>query len=180
MEMKKTKTRPGMTMIEMMVTTCIAMIVIFGLGVYIVGMHRGYWSLYKNVHGDLVRDTYVARRAFDGMVRKGAGRYAVNSEGDSIAIAYWSAGSAEKLPDCEDVFSVVEKVVEGEPKKVLELKSGPVGSPVIETICTNVSDCVFYVTGDSVQMMLTFEEDKDSSGDEVNSVRVFSSAVQHN
>ncbi len=164
MQKKKIILRSGLSLIEVVVTTVVALIVIFGIGIYVVDMQRGYGRMYGRVHG-MVADAHVAQRAFESIVRKSAQHYAVSNEGRIMDADYWERTSTQILPDCHARF-----YVSGEQ---LMLESGPTGNPVTQCLCLNVSDCMFYMTGSSVQMVLTLD-------DGGKSVRVISSAVQHN
>ncbi len=159
--------RQGVTLIELMITISIAWIVLFAVGVYIVDMQRGYGRMYGRVHGNLVRDAYVARRAFDGVVRKSARNYTVDPEGQWLTMDYWEDDEQE-LPDCTATF-----YREG---TQLVLGTDLAGSVTTETLANNVIGCEFCMTGPSAQMILKLDDPDDNRGP----VRIVSSAVQHN
>lgn len=163
---KKMINRQGVTLIELVVSIVTALIVLFGIGVFIVDMQRGYGRMYGRVHGDIVRDAYVARRAFDGVVRKAARYYVIDMGRQRLTVEYWRDNEQE-LPDCTAMFQFIDG-------KLL-LKCNFSGESRTETLARNVTDCQFYMTGPSAQMILTLDDPDDNRGP----VRVVSSAVQH-
>ena len=92
--------RRGLTLIELMVTVLTAWIVLFGIGVYIVDMQRGYGKMYGRVHGGFVRDAYVARKAFDGLARKATRYYTIGALGDTVELDYWQEYTGGLPIDC--------------------------------------------------------------------------------
>lgn len=161
--------RRAFTLIELMVTIFTALIVIFGIAVYIVDMQRGYGKMYGRVHGELVRDAYVARKAFDGMARQATRFYTVGTLGDTVELDYWQEYTGQLPLDCHAKFSV-------DAQSQLILESGPVGNLSTKILAHNVSYCAFYRTGNSVQMILELDDENDNR----NPVRIVSSAIQHN
>lgn len=171
----------GFTLIELMVTMSISLIVIFGISIYIVDMQRGYGKMYKRVHGGIVSDAYVARKAFEGLSRKAARVYTVGAIGTTIELDFWQNYIGQMPLDCHAKFYVdidtQGPVSPGDPMTyALFLDSGPVGNPTTSILAHNVTDCAFYRTGNSVQMILTL----DDLGDDRDPVTIFSTAVQHN
>lgn len=159
----------GFTLIELMVTMCISLIVIFGISIFIVDMQRGYGKMYKRVHGGIVSDAYTARKAFEGLSRQAARVYTVGAIGTTIELDFWQQYIGQMPLDCHAKFFVDEQ-------SQLILESGPVGNPTTRILASNVSDCAFYRTGNSVQMILTLDDLEDDR----DPVIIFSTAVQHN
>jgi len=164
MKNRKTKYQAAFTVIEVLVTVLVALIVILGIGVYVVEAQRGFGRMYDTVHGDVAQGSYVAQRAFDGVVRKGARHYAVRDSGHSMVVDYWE-DCTQQTPDCRARFYMNGSQ--------LMLESGQISNPKTEVLAENVSDCMFYMTGASVQMILDFDDGRRTA-------RVVSSAVQHN
>lgn len=162
MAFNRMKQHGGFTLIELMVTVFTSFIVIFGVGVYMVDIYRGYGLMYDRVHGQMVQDAYVAKRAFDGIVRKAA---SANVSDTGAEFYYWQDFS-QPNPDCRAEF-----YMDGAGR--LMLANGLLSNPGIECLAENVTDCKFYVTGRSVQMVLTLDDGR-------RSVKVSSSAVAHN
>ncbi len=161
MTFNRMKRSGGFTLVELMVTIFTALIVIFGVGVYMVDIYRGYGRMYDRVHGQMAQDAYVAKRAFDGIVRKAAS-VAVWETG--ARFYYWQEFSQENPDGCADFY------MDG--ANNLMLAKGLISSPQTECLAEN-AHCKFYVTGQSVQMVLTLDNGR-------RSVKVVSSAIVHN
>ena len=161
MTFNRMKQSGGFTLVELMVTIFTALIVIFSVGVYMVDIYRGYGWMYDRVHGQMAQDTYVARRAFDGIVRKAA---SANVLPTGAEFYYWRDFS-RPTPDCRAEF-----YMDGAGR--LMLANGLLSNSQTECLAEN-ANCRFYVTGQSVQMVLTLDDGR-------RSVKVASSAVVHN
>jgi prepilin-type N-terminal cleavage/methylation domain-containing protein len=171
----------GFTLTELVVTVAIMLIVILALGTVIADSIRGWHKMYARVYADVVTDGYVARNAFDRVVRS-AGRqtYRLAADGAWLEVYYYSGPSAITL----DRYACF-KVLNGE----LQIEHGdwkpgtvtPRSNPTTETVCGNVSSCIFgrdangdgYGDDYSPQMKLTLN-------DGTLTRTVVSSAVMHN
>lgn len=161
---------------ELVVTAAIMVIVILAMGTVIADSIRGWHKMYARVYADVVTDGYVARNAFDRVVRS-AGRQTylvpvVGAWGAWIEVYYYSGPSVITL-DRYARFKVVDRELQIEHG---EWKPGTVTPRTLqttETVCANVSSCIFKGDGRSVQMALTLD-------DGTLSATVVSSAVMHN
>jgi len=164
--------RPGFTLTELAVTAVIMIIVILALGTVIVDSIRGWNKMYARVYADVVTDSYVARNAFDRVVRS-AGRqtYLLDVDGAWLQVYCYSSASATTL-DRYARFIVANgelQILHG--NRALD---GTLSDPDrTETLCANVSSCIFMGDGRSAQMELTLD-------DGTLSATVVSSAVMHN
>jgi len=164
--------RPGFTLVELAVTATIMIIVILALGTVIVDSIRGWHKMYARVYADVVTDSYVARNAFDRVVRS-AGRqtYLLAADGAWLEVYCYSGPSATTL-DRYARFNVANgelQILHG--NRALD---GTLSAPdMTETVCANVSSCIFMRDGRSAQMELTLD-------DGTLSATVVSSAVMHN
>lgn len=124
--------------------------------------------MYNRINCDVVTDGHVAAKMFEAMVRKADGEsFLVDSYGDWIEVCYY-----------EDEDSVVVdryvRFCEADGELNVEYgKLNPKQTLSVQTVCRDVSDCVFSVAGRSAQMILTLDD-----GTQANTV-VFS-GVMHN
>ena len=70
MAARKYNSRRAFTLIEVLVTAMAAVIVIVGLSAMLFYGQRGYNTMYRRIHSEVVRNAYEARRVFDAVVRK--------------------------------------------------------------------------------------------------------------
>jgi len=164
--------RSGLTLVELMVAMVTMLIVILALGTVMADSIRGWHKMYARVYADVKTDGYVARNAFDRVIRS-AGRqtYLCPADGAWLEVYYYSSPSAPML-DCYARFVVVSgqlQILHG--NRALD---GTLSAPDrTETVCGNVSSCIFRGDGRSAQMELTLD-------DGTLSATVVSSAVMHN
>ncbi len=168
MREKTFATQCGFTLIETMIGTVIAGIVIFGVGVVLVEAPRGWRVMYNRINCDVVTDGHVAAKMFEAVVRKADGEsFLVDGDGDWIEVCYYES---------EDSVVVDRYVRFYETDGELNVEYGklkPKQTLSIQTVCRDVSDCVFSVAGRSAQMILTLDD-----GTQANTV--VSSGVMHN
>jgi Tfp pilus assembly protein PilW len=168
MDKKKCMTRGGFTLVELMITTVVMIIVALAIGVVIVDNQRGWSNLYGRINSDVTTDGYVARKKFDTVMRNTSGeKFVLGDDGSSIE-AYFYASSASTVPD----RYVRLYAADGD----LNMEYGQLDPKVttsVETICGNVSECIFRQIGKSVQMILTLENETQTN-------TIVTSAVAHN
>jgi hypothetical protein len=161
-----------------MVAMATMLIVILALGTVIVDGIRGWQRTYDRVYGGVKPDGYIARNAFDRVVRS-AGRqtYLLAADGSWLEVYYYRDPSSTTLNRYAR-FVVVSgqlQILHGD--RALD---GTLSAPDrTETVCGNVvvppSGRIFNADGRSAQMFLTLTEPDGSQ-----SVTVVSSAVMHN
>ena len=167
--------RPGFALIELIIAMVMAIIVVFGIGVVLVDNQRGWHRMYNRVYGDVVTDGYVAKRAFDAVVRKSSvnERRPTLGETGEYAEVYYYQDSTSAEPDRYARFYTDgdELLVDhGE----LDTSTGypqPASSKM--TLARNVTNASFSVFGTSVRMIL----DLDNSSE---AITLTCSAVRHN
>lgn len=76
------KSARGLTLVELMVATLAALIVILGASAILYNGHVGYRRLFRRVNSDVVRNAYEARRTFDRLVRKASMKRIDPRDGD--------------------------------------------------------------------------------------------------
>jgi len=61
--------KKGLTIIELLITVVMAGIVILGIGAVLVHTQRNWENIYEQVNGETTSDAYVAKRAFESVIR---------------------------------------------------------------------------------------------------------------
>jgi prepilin-type N-terminal cleavage/methylation domain-containing protein len=164
----KLKAERGFTVVELMVATLIAAIVILGAGVLLVEGQRGWSTMRARIHSDVAADSYVARKTFDSVTRQASKeRILLDDTGNWIEVHYCADPNSTDADRYARFY-----VADGE----LNLERGilnPRETLTVQTVCENASNCVFRATGRSAQMMLTLDNGSQTA-------TVFSSAFIHN
>lgn len=115
-----------------------------------------------------MNDSYVARKAFDAVIRKASKeKFLLDSAGGWLEVYYY-AGSDSTVVDRYARFYVADSRLNIEYGKL-----NPRETLIVQTVCANVSSCVFKVSGCSAQMLLILDNGSQA-------ITVVSSAVMHN
>lgn len=161
-------TKRGFTIVELMVAMIIAIIPILVVGIILSDSQRGWNNMYSRVYGDVVTDSYVARKTFDTVTRKaGRERITLADDGSWLEVYYY-AGSDSTVIDRYARFYQADgdlNIEHGNPDTSEILST--------QTVCTNVSNCVFKEAGRSVQMILTLDDGNQA-------ITTVSSSIMHN
>ena len=168
---KKLIFQRGFTIIELMVTMVISLIVILGVGILLVDGQRGWNKMYNRVHGEAATDSYVARSVFDKVIRKARkDRFLLDDSGDWIKVYYYADSDSTDVDRYARLFkddaelNIEYGELYGELNSEITLN--------VETVCNNVSDCIFRKSGRSAQMILTLD-------DGTHTISTISSAFMH-
>lgn len=167
--------RRGFTLTELTIVILMAAFVTLSIGVALVDSQRGWSRMYNRVNNGTVADGYVARKAFDAVVRKSSiKRELVSADKDELEVYYYEDPETSTRLDRYARFYLSE----GEEELLVdygELDAGgnPQGSTYTVTLARSVQNVYFTVSGASVQMVLELDD-----GDEA--LTVISSAVRHN
>ena len=174
------KVRRGFTLIELMVTSVMAVIIILAVGIALAGNIRGWQTTYDRVYSDVVTDSYAARRAFDATIRKACRyRVSIGDSGKELTV-YFFADDSSTYPDRYAWFHVA--VADGRLLReegsvdAAGNKTGVVLSTM--TVASNVKPggCVFKWHGDrAIQMILTLVNNEQGQKS-----TIVTSAVLHN
>lgn len=173
MRREKQINRKGFTLTELMLTITIATIVIIGIGVVLADNLRGWNRMYNRVYSDVVTDGYVAKKAFDAVVRKATSkRCELDTNGQFVEVYYYQDFSSTE-PDRYAIFYIngQELLVNYGP---LEAGTGNTLSPSSTVkLARNVRSVNFSVTGACVKMVLELDNSSEA-------ITVTSSAIRHN
>ena len=165
---KRIANRKGFSLLELMMATTLACIVVVGVGVVLVDSQRGWNAMYTRTYSDVVTDAHVARRRFDSVVRNASSQgVLLDDYGNWVEVYYYSDPNSSivdrytRFISSNSQLTIEYGVVE--PRQTLNT----------ETICGNVSSCVFKLAGNSVQMVLTLDDGSQNT-------TIVASAVTHN
>ena len=167
--LKNRTTNPkGLTLIELMIATVIMVIVILGVAIILVDSQRGWNAMYNRIYSDVVTDGHIARRTFDRVIRKASGRsFLLDTAGNWVEVYYYTDANSI-------VVDRYARFYEADGQLNIEYgKLDPRETLNVQTVCENVSDCVFMAQGTSVQMILRLDNGSEAA-------TVVSSAVAHN
>lgn len=149
--------RKAFTLIELMVAAISSVVVVLGVGFVLADSNRAWHRAYEDAHGDVVEDSFVARRAFDTVIRKASSTgYSLSDQGDWITIQYYDDPD-ETTPDRYATFKRVGTALDIEVGTV-DSSGNPSGILTTRTICGNVSGCMFKVEGLAAQMILVLDD----------------------
>jgi hypothetical protein len=124
--------------------------------------------MYNRIYSDVVTDGHIARRTFDRVIRKASGRsFLLDTAGNWVEVYYYT--DADSI-----VVDRYARFYEADGQLNIEYgKLDPREALNVQTVCENVSDCVFMAQGTSVQMILRLDNGSEAA-------TVVSSAVAHN
>jgi len=167
--LKNRTTNPkGLTLIELVIATAIMVIVILGVAIILADSQRSWNAMYNRIYSDVVTDGHIARRTFDRVIRKASGRsFLLDTAGNWVEVYYYTDANSI-------VVDRYARFYEADGQLNIEYgKLDPRETLNVQTVCENVSDCVFMAQGTSVQMILRLDNGSEAA-------TVVSSAVAHN
>ena len=168
MRKERNSIRKGLTLIELMASTVIAVIVIAGIGLVLFDSHRGYNSMYNRVYSDVVTNGHVARRYFDSIARRAVSHMClVDSDGLWIKLCYYSDPNVVVADRYSRFFN------NGDSLYVEHGQLNPEGALSVESVAEDVTSCRFAKSGRAVQMLLTLNDGREQ-------ITTVTSAVMHN
>ena len=169
---KTSKYRKAFTLIEVMVATGIASIVIVSVGALLVDSQRGWNTMYSRTYSDVVAEAHVARRRFDSVVRNASNQgILLDVDGEWVEVYYYSDPNVAVV----DSYARFYKSDNGNDMQLM-IEYGeldPRQTLITEALCSDVSSCTFKTSGNSAQMVLSLDNGSQST-------TVVASAVMHN
>jgi prepilin-type N-terminal cleavage/methylation domain-containing protein len=173
MKHRMTKYRRAFTLIELIITMALSTIIILGMGVILVDNQKGWSMMYDRTYSDVVTDAYIARDVFVKVARKSSIKTsAIGNDREYIQLYYYQ-NPAVSIPDRYAKFYVSSGnllVDHG------DLEPGTWNTLSVlstMTLARNVDSVKFDVTGTSVQMVLSLNNNKEA-------MTIACSAVRHN
>ena len=162
----------GFTLVEVMVATGIASIVIVSVGALLVDSQRGWNTMYSRTYSDIVAESHVARRRFDSVVRNASNQGVLLEETGAWVEVYYYSDPNVAVVDSYARFYTYDNGTDQQ----FMIEYGdldPRQTLITEALCSNVSSCVFKTSGNSIQMVLSLDDGSKST-------TVVASAVMHN
>ena len=152
MSRKRITAQYGFTLIELMIAITASMIVMLGVALVMANSQKSWNQLYTRAFSDVVGDSNVAGIKFKDIIRK-ASQYGfvVDSKGKGIEVYYYDSEDSNDVDRYAHFYEL-----EGDLN--LEIgKLNPRETQEVQTVCTNVTECLFTASGRSAQMMLTLD-----------------------
>ena len=152
MPRKRTAAQHGFTLIELMIAITASMIVMLGLGLVLSNSQKSWNQLYTRSFSDVVGESNVAGIKFKDIIRK-ASQYGfvVDSKGKGLEVYYYNTDDANDVDRYAHFY-------ESDGDLNLEIgKLNPRETLEVQTICENVTECLFTAAGRSAQMTLTLD-----------------------
>ena len=171
----KTLNRCGFTIVEVMVASAMAVIVMFGLAIVLSDAQRGWNTMYNRVYSDVVTGSHIAARTFDRIVRKSSIEFS-QLDIDEVKSCYYADSNSVVIDRYSRFYMTADSnelcIEYGQYNgKVKPPEYTPEGEPII--LCRNVTSCSFMQNGRSMQMVLTLDNGKEE-------LTTVTSAVMHN
>jgi Tfp pilus assembly protein PilV len=154
---KKRKLHCGFTLVELSIVMFISVIVILGLGIVLADSERSWQKMYERANGQVETDTLVAQKTFNAIVRKAVSdNFLLDTSGHWVEV-YYSSSDTSALANRYARFYCTS-----DPNGQVNVEYGqlnPKQTLSTQTLCNNVSSCVFKKSGKSILMILTLSKD---------------------
>lgn len=168
---KRSTNRKGFTLVELMVAAAFLGIVALSVGIVLVDTQRSWNVLYGRIYSEVAADAEMAKRTFDSVIRKASSRdIVVDPYGRWVEACYYQDSDSTYL-DRYARFTAIGNQLQAE-YGTIDAEHNTIPSST-QTLCYNVSSCVFISGEFSVQMILRLENESATT-------TVVSSAVAHN
>ena len=153
---KKRKLRSGVTLIELSVVMAISIIVILCLGIVLADSEYSWQKMYERANGQVETDTSVAQKTFNAIVRKAVSyNFLLDTDSRGVEV-YYSSSEDLALANRYARFYCTS-----DPNGQVNVEYGqlnPKQTLATQTLCNNVSSCVFKKSGKSIFMILTLSK----------------------
>lgn len=173
MKPKMSKTRFGLTLIELVVALAVSTIIILGLGAVLADNQRGWSNMYNRNYSNAAVDKYIAKKGFEAIVRKASSKTVLLDSASHWVEVYYYGSSNSAGVDRYARFYLSGNQLKADYGSWNTGQSNPRTLIRTLTLCSNVTSCIFKAAGQSVQMMLTVNDGSQTA-------YVTSSAVMHN
>ncbi|MFC1604104.1 type II secretion system protein [Planctomycetota bacterium] len=204
----KHNSRRAFTLVEVLVSAIAAVILIVGISAMLFYGQRGYNTMYRRVHSEIVRNAYEARKVFDAVVRKSTiERYDPAppdpSEpyiGNQLCVYYYSdpgnPAVTNNVPDRYAWFHLegTDLIMEQGPVSYASLPPQDLGVPSLPTpdknmvIARNVVNAesgIFFKQGAALRMVMILDDETNPapnvhSDTQTLKMIVTTTAIRHN
>ncbi len=168
MSRKRIATQHGFTLIELMIALTASMIIMLGLGLVLADSQKSWHQLYTRAFSDVVGDSNVAGIKFKTIIRQASQNgFVVDNKGTGIEVYYYNNEDSNDVDRYAHFYEL-----DGDLN--LELgKLNPRETLEVQTLCGNVTECLFTAAGRSAQMALTLDNGS-------RTISTVSSAFLHN
>jgi len=152
MSRKTIAAQHGFTLIELIIAITASLIVMLGLGLVLANSQDSWNQLYTRAFSNVVGDSNVAGIKFKSIIRKASQKgYVVENKGTGIEVYYYNNADSNNVDRYAHFY-------ESDGDLNLELgKLNPRETLEVQTVCTNVTECLFTAAGRSAQMTLTLD-----------------------
>jgi hypothetical protein len=144
------------------------MIIMLGLGLVLADSQKSWHQLYTRAFSDVVGDSNVAGIKFKTIIRQASQNgFVVDNKGTGIEVYYYNNEDSNDVDRYAHFYEL-----DGDLN--LELgKLNPRETLEVQTLCGNVTECLFTAAGRSAQMALTLDNGS-------RTISTVSSAFLHN
>ncbi len=157
---KMKNTRPktkysGLTLVELMVASCISVIVILAVATLLADSQKGFNRLYENTNSDVAQDENVIRKIFASVIRQSSTSdtaTSIGTDGQWLQVQYYSSTNADSLDRYAKFYLQNDQLI-------LEKGSiDPLETISLQTVAHNVQSVHFNKIGTSIQMYLDLND----------------------
>jgi len=198
MIMQRDKSARGLTLIELMVATLAALIVILGASAILFHGHIGYRRLYRRANSEVVRNGYEARRTFDRLVRKASMEridprdedYRFLDDENQLYVYYYLTPQSLVIDRYARFYLAGTELRLEQGTVTGGFQTPPPGLPNLSTIsdtllASNVKapeDGVFAAQGKALRMVLLLDDETDSTLPKIETLKmtITTTAIRHN
>jgi prepilin-type N-terminal cleavage/methylation domain-containing protein len=152
MARKRIAAQHGFTLIELMIAITASMIVMLGLGIVLANSQDSWNHLYTRAFSDTVGESNVAGIKFKAIIRKASQNgFVIDNKGKGIEVYYYNNEDSNDVDRYAHFYEL-----DGDLN--LEIgKINPRETLEVETICSDVTECLFTAAGRSAQLALTLD-----------------------
>jgi len=168
MTKKKITSKSGFALTELAVVVMIMVIPILAVGIILADSQKGWNRMYDNINSDVATESYTVKKAFDAVIRKASYEETPTPPDDSeVEVRYYASSDSISVDRYARFFVSSDDLI------IEYGQLNPMETLNTQTVCRNVSSCIFKKTGRSIQMILTLNNGTQNR-------TVATSAVMHN
>ena len=97
MNEQQTKSRKGLTLIELMITVLAVMVFVFGITGILAAGHTNYNTMQRRITRGVVPESYEVRSTFDRIVRKSVQAYDISDDKNELTVYYYAGDAVTNL-----------------------------------------------------------------------------------